>query len=517
MLGFQVIGRVGVSVALCATLSVFTFTLAVSSAGAQSVALSDRAKPLDTNGNGTLEKDEARGPLAANFDTIDSDENGSLDGAEIRAFFTGASAPTPQAASGPPAELAPQAKALDANGNGTLEKDEAGGPVAANFETIDTDKNGSLDGSELRAFFSGGAGSGGRPTGPPANVFLDAVIEETIGQTTPVIGRFVAREAGPIAARIGGAVLEMHVDVGDRVERGSLLAVVDRERLELERDRYASAVTQQTAQLSTSRADLAKARNDLKRLEGIRQSAAFSQARYEDAVQEVALQSGRVAVTRAQLAQAENQLKRAERDLSDASIEAPFPGVVSETHTEVGAYLNVGTPVATIINDAALDIEADVPANRLSGLTENTVVGVRLDNGTRTTAKLRAIVPSENPRTRTRPVRFVPDTSSVSTALADNQSVTVLIPVGDARTAVTVSKDAIIERAGSMTVFVARDGTAQPTPVTVGDGTGNRFVVRSGLKPGDMVVVRGNEQLRPGQRLIILNPENAAPNGRERG
>lgn len=451
MLGLQVIGRFGVCAALCATLGVFALSGVVPPAAAQSTELSDRAKALDANGNGTLEKDETRGPVAANFDTID------------------------------------------------------------------TDKSGSLDGSELRAFFSGGAGPGGRPTGPPANVVLDTVVEEPIGQTTPVIGRFVAREAGPIAARIGGAVLEMNVEVGDRVESGSLLAVLDRERLELERDRYASAVTQQNAQLATSRADLAKARNDLKRLEGIRQSAAFSQARYDDAVQEVALQSGRTAVTRAQLVQAENQLKRAERDLSDASIQAPFPGVVSETHTEVGSYLNVGAPVVTIINDTALDIEADVPSNRLSGLTQNTVVGVRLDNGSRTTARLRAIVPSENPRTRTRPVRFEPDISEVSGTLADNQSVTVLIPVGDARTAVTVSKDAIIESAGNMIVFVARDGAAQPTPVTVGDGTGDRFVVLSGLKPGDEVVVRGNEQLRPGQRLIIVNPENVPGNGRERG
>lgn len=451
MFGLKVFGRIGVSAVLGATLGVLALPGTIPSALAQSTELSDRAKPLDSNGNGTLEKGEARGPLAGNFDTID------------------------------------------------------------------TDKSGSLDGAEIRAFFQGGATPGGRPSGPPASVVVDNVVEETIGQTTPVIGRFVAREAGPIAARISGAVLEMNVDVGDRMATGDLLAVLDRERLQLERDRYASLVTQQTAQLSTVRADLAKARNDLKRLEGIRKSAAFSQARYDDAVQEVALQTGQVAVTRAQMAQAENQLKRAERDLTDAEIRAPFPGVVSQTHTEVGAYLSVGAPVVTIINDTNLDIEADVPANRLAGLTPDTVVGVRLDDGGQTTAKLRAIVPSENPRTRTRPVRFTPDTTKITKALADNQSVTVLIPVGNARTAITVSKDAIIERAGRMTVFVVKNGTAQPTPVTVGDGTGDRFIIRSGLKPGDQVVIRGNEQLRPGQRLIILNKDEAPSNDRVRG
>ena len=201
----------------------------------------------------------------------------------------------------------------------------------------------------------------------------------------------------------------------------------------------------------------------------------------------------------------------------DAEIRAPFPGVVSATHTEVGAYLSVGTAVVTLINDIDLDIEADVPTSRLSGLAAGSIVGVRLGDCTSTTARLRAIIPNENPRTRTQPVRFTPNLAGLGKTLADNQSVTVLIPVGDARTAVTVSKDAIIERNGRMSVFVVRDGAAAPTAVTVGDGTGDRFIVRSGLKAGDTVVIRGNEDLRPGQRLIIIDRNASPANGRKKG
>lgn len=403
------------------------------------------------------------------------------------------------------AELSERAKALDVNSNGVLEKSEARGPVQASFDTIDTDKSGTLDGAELRTFFQGGGSGPARGGPPPATVVVDAVVEEVIGQTTPVVGRLVARQAGPVAARIGGAVNDLTVRVGDRVKTGDILAVLDRERLELERDRYAAIVSQQNANLSVSRADLEKKQNDLKRLEGIRASAAFSEARYDDAVQNLAMQSGEVAQTRAQMVQAQTQLKRAERDLLDAEIRAPFPGVVSATHTEVGAYLTVGSPVVTLINDLNLDIEADVPTSRLVALTPGVVIGVRLDDGTVLRANVRAVVPSENPRTRTRPVRFTPRFDELDRRLADNQSVTVMIPVGEARKAVTVSKDAVIERNGSMTVFVVRNGTALPTPVTVGDGTGNRFLVRSGVKAGDMVVIRGNEGLRPGQRVNIVS------------
>lgn len=427
-------------------------------------------------------------------------------------------------------ELSGPAKPLDTNGNGVIDRSEARGPAAANFDTIDLDKSDSLDGDELRHFFAGGprpasapaAGdadvkpSDGPQGGPPARVELDAVIEEQIGQTTPVIGRIVARQSGAVAARISGAVLDVRVDVGDRVNTGDVLAVIDRERMELERDRYAAIVSQQRANLAAKRADLEKSENELKRLEGIRQSAAFSQARYEDAVQEVAAQSGAVAETRAQLAQAQAQLKRADRDLTDTVVRAPYPGVVSETHTEIGAYLSIGNPVATVINDRNLEVEADVPTARIGGLDIGDVVSVRVGTDRTVPAMLRAVVPNENPRTRTRPVRFIPDFDDSDTQLADNQSVTVLIPVGGSRNAVTVSKDAITERGGQSMVFVSNNGRAQPRVVTTGEATGSRLVVLSGLKAGELVVTRGNERLRPGQRLLDVGG-GAPANGRGGG
>ncbi|MBT3810751.1 MAG: efflux RND transporter periplasmic adaptor subunit, partial [Rhodospirillaceae bacterium] len=271
--------------------------------------------------------------------------------------------------------------------------------------------------------------------------------------------------------------------------------------------------SQQRANLTAERADLEQTQNELNRLEGIRKSAAFSQARFEDAVQAVASQTGTVAETRALLAQAQAQLKRADRDLTDTEILAPYPGVISETHTEVGAYLSVGNPVVTIINDLDLEIEADVPTARIAGLADGDAVSIRVSAGKTIPATLRAVVPSENPRTRTRPVRFTPDFTGLNMALADNQSVTVLIPVGGSRDAVTVAKDAVTQRNGQSMVFVSNNGRAQPRPVTTSEATGGRLVVLSGLKAGDMVVVRGNERLRPGQRLLDVNAGNATANG----
>lgn len=339
--------------------------------------------------------------------------------------------------------------------------------------------------------------------GRPALVQVDAAVIEPLKQTTPVLGRLVARQAGPVAARVRGAVAELHVDVGDRVAAGQVIAVLINDRLEAERDRAAAVLDQRNAQVATAKTEVEKKRQELGRLEELRRSAAFSKARYDDMVKDVAMVEGELAETEAQSRQAQAQLNLANYELRNSVIWAPYGGVVSALHTEVGAYVNVGGNVVTLINDAVLEIEAEVPTERLAGLFPGTPIDVRLDDGTRHSATVRAVVPEENALTRTRVVRFSPQFGQTQKALASNQSVTVLIPLGEEREVVTVHKDAVISSGAGAVVYVVEADTAQMRRVQLGEATGNRFVVRSGLEPGDMTVVRGNERLRPGQRVRV--------------
>jgi multidrug efflux pump subunit AcrA (membrane-fusion protein) len=112
-------------------------------------------------------------------------------------------------------------------------------------------------------------------------------------------------------------------------------------------------------------------------------------------------------------------------------------------------------------------------------------------------------VPDENPLTRTRTVRFIPRFDGAGDNLATNQSVTLHLPLGQARDAITVHKDAVLNRMGLTIVFFVNDDTAEIRPVKLGEAVGGRFEVLDGLKAGDLVVVRGNERLLPGQKIRI--------------
>ena len=338
---------------------------------------------------------------------------------------------------------------------------------------------------------------------PPAVVSVDQVRMEAMAQTVPVLGRLVARRAGEVAARTAGPVARLHVAVGDRVETGDPIAELDAIRLRAERDRLAAIVNEAQAQVERLVAQSALHRQELRRLEGLRNSAAFSQSRFEDARQQVIIAESAIGTADAARLSAAASLSLAEIDLAWAKIAAPYPGVVTLVHTEVGAWLGVGARVVSMVNDQDLEVEADVPSSRVGALNSGAQVSVVLDDGTEHTAIVRTVVPEENALTRTRRVRFTPRFSALRKPLAINQSATVVLPAGRSRQVLTVHKDAIVRNQGQAFVYVAQDGAAQIRPVQLGVAVGGRFEVLGGLGPGEPVVVRGNERLRPGQAITV--------------
>ena len=334
-------------------------------------------------------------------------------------------------------------------------------------------------------------------------VRVDQVQEEPMRQTASVLGRLVPRQAGSVAARVDAAVDKVLVEVGDRVEQGQVIAVLDPETLKARRDQAAGRLAVTWAERKTREAQLKLARLELKRLEGLKKSAAFSQARYDDAEQAVAIAEAQVTEAESSSVTARADLELAEINLKYAQIRAPYGGVITERMIEAGTFVKIGDEAVRIVADESLELEADVPFQRLSGLQPGVEVEVSLDDGTKHKARVRAIVPDENPLTRTRAVRFVPAFGKTVKPLAANQSVTVLVPIGVPRQVLTVHKDAVTKRGPASMVHVVTNGAVSVRPVTLGVAVGSRFEILRGLEAGDRVVVRGNERLRDGQKVRV--------------
>ncbi|MCB2053217.1 MAG: efflux RND transporter periplasmic adaptor subunit [Geminicoccaceae bacterium] len=342
---------------------------------------------------------------------------------------------------------------------------------------------------------------------PAAPVQVDPVRVVPLEETIDVLGRVVARREGAVAARIAAPVAEVRARVGDVVEAGQVLVVLDTTRLQLEQE-LARAELQavEADHLAAMRGlDLLRQERDrLRRLEG---SAAFSGARLEDKNAEIAASESRVEAAKARLESARTTLLYRGTDLEDAMVRAPYPGVVVERLVSAGAYVRVGDPVVVMVDHTDLEIEADVPAERLAGLSPGTVVGIEVA-GVAGEAVVRAVVPMENPMTRTRAVRLGDIAFAEAGGIeAVGQSAVVRLPLGAARDLLSVHKDAVTLSGGQRIVFVVDEkDTVMPRPVVLGAAIGDRFAVLEGLTEGDLVVVRGNERLQPGQQVAFERP-----------
>jgi len=347
------------------------------------------------------------------------------------------------------------------------------------------------------------ANAAGAQTADVARVSVDKVRIQLLAQTAPVIGRLIARHAGVVASRIGGPVASIRVKVGERVRAKAVLATLVANRSARQFDLRKAEVAAAEAKMMTAQAQAVIRRQELARLEGLRSSAAFSQGRFADKGQELAIAQSEIREAEALLNQAIAAQQIAGIELEYTKIRAPYPGVVTERHTESGAYLKPGDPVVSLINDKDLEVEADVPNSRLGGLLPGVVVEGELAEGRQLRVTVRAVVPEENPLTRTRRVRFVPVMQGNEGMLAANQSVTLHLPLFAPREVLTLDKDAVINRSGKTFVFIVANNRANIREVRLGTAVSGRFEVLEGLAPGDLVVVRGNERIRPGEPVRV--------------
>ena len=338
----------------------------------------------------------------------------------------------------------------------------------------------------------------------PTLVGVDKVIIQPFNQTMAVTGRFVASESGVVAARVAERVAKMAVQVGDRVKKGDTLASLSADRLRNARALKVAELRKAEAQIRREKANLAKMRQTYDRIVSLKGSTAFRKDRQEDAERDMEVALSAVGQAEAEILRAKANLDLSDIALRDAIIRAPYPGVVIARHTVSGNFVRAGDPIVTLLNDADLEIEADVPAVRTQGLRPGTRVEVTLQDGRKFGALVRVVIQEENSRTRTRGVRLRPDLPKDGLGIAGNQSAMVEIPIGGSREVVTVHKDAIVILKGRSMTYVVVNGKAEIRPVRTGNAVGNRFEVVHGLKPGEVVVVRGNERLRPGQQVKAL-------------
>ena len=335
----------------------------------------------------------------------------------------------------------------------------------------------------------------------PAMVGVQSVDVRALTETVPVFADVVTARDGTIASRVAGIVQQVHVLAGADVAEGDLLVTLNDDLLTIQVSQTEAELAEAQARIVTARARLNRAETAFARTEALRGSTSFSEGRFDEAQADVAEARSELAAAQARETISQTRLAESRYRLDRSTVRAPFAGVVIDVQTIPGAFVQAGTPVLRMIDTGSFEIEAQVPARYVTGLQPGQSVQVRADTGAALTAQVRALLPIEDPATRTRAVRFEAPALGSLEGIAAGASLTVQIPIGPSREVLSVPKDALVQSAQGWTVFVVEEGAAMPRQVTLGVAIGDRYEVLSGLTVGDLAVIRGNERLRPGQEV----------------
>jgi RND family efflux transporter MFP subunit len=337
--------------------------------------------------------------------------------------------------------------------------------------------------------------------GRASAVGVQEVETRVLSETVPVFAEVTTSREGAVAGRIAGNIESVNVLAGDRVEEGDVMVELSRELLAIRVAQSEAQIAEAQAGTETARARLDQARIIFDRTAALRDTSAFSQGRFDDLQADLFQARSQLAEAEAREISAQARLAETQYQLDRTTITAPFSGVVLEVTTIPGAFIQAGTPVVRLLDTSSFEVMANVPARYVDTLAQGDEVTADTETGAQINLSLRAVLPVENPSTRTRTALFTTLEDMEPNLVAVGQSLTVNIPVGAAREVLSVPKDALVQARGGWTVYVAVDGKAEPRTVTIGVPLGDRYEVLNGLAAGDLVVVRGNERLRPGQDI----------------
>ncbi len=358
---------------------------------------------------------------------------------------------------------------------------------------------------------------------PPAIVRLDAVRAETVEQWREVTGEIRAVQRARLAAEEAGLVVELGVEVGDRVEKGHVLARLDDQLRRFDQAHRAGVRQSKAAEVDEMAARREKAARDVARLRELETRGGASQTEIDDASTSLAEAEAQLVRAKADLASAEAEEKSAEQRLSKMTVRAPFSGAVVAKATEVGQWVSEGDTIVEVVALDEVDVYLDIPERFIAQVSRPEVrVQVRIPAlGHVLESTVTKVVAEGDRLARTFPVRVrlkaeqtieaKNQGASRTAMLRPGMSAIGLVPTGEPIEAITIDKDAVMRNDAGAFVYFDAGGSASVAPIEVLFAVGQRVVVRSPvLRYGMKVVTEGNERIFPGQPLA---PMGAAPPG----
>ena len=334
-----------------------------------------------------------------------------------------------------------------------------------------------------------------------------------VSRTITLPATVEAFEVAPLHAKVSGYLKEIAVDIGDRVSRDQVLAVLDVPEMQGE---YAAAEARRAearAQQAKAEADLVLQQLMVQRHRGLRTRGAVTQQDLDEAEAKYLAAKATVTLTRAQVQSAEAELERLRALMEYTRIKAPFDGIVVERHADPGALIQAATssasiaPMLTVAHVAQVRVFLDVPEREVPLVDHNdraTFAPTALDGAT-FSGQLTRFAGALNPSTGT--MRTEVDFANPDGRLYPGMYGMLTLSLDTHHDAVTIPAAALArDKSGAAYVYTVTDGVARRTPVQTGIDDGIRIEIVAGLSGDEPCILGASGAVTDGAAVRVIQP-----------
>ena len=350
----------------------------------------------------------------------------------------------------------------------------------------------SLGAIALFALLAAGCSRETEPVLPDIRPVRTVTVEkQDLGDSVRLTGHIRARDEAAIGFRIGGRMIARLVNLGDRIESGQTIA-------RLEPLDETNAVRSAQANLNAANSVVVRVRNDFERQRTLLRQGHTTQARFDQAQQELQ-------TALAKVKDGEAQLQIAQDRLSFTELKADTAGVVSAVRAEPGEVVAAGQPVIQLARDSGRDAVFDVPANVLRAAPVDTEVTVSLTSDPRVeaTGSVREVAPQADPVTRNFQVRVGLNNPPDAMRLGSTVTGVAKLPSSPL---ISIPASALTQFDSKPAVWVVdkANNTVAIKAVEIKRHEPSSVLISGGLDNGDIVVTAGVQALYPGRKVRLL-------------
>ncbi|MBX3458738.1 MAG: efflux RND transporter periplasmic adaptor subunit [Planctomycetes bacterium] len=345
----------------------------------------------------------------------------------------------------------------------------------------------------------GGGDTGGGKGGPRA---FPVQVEEIKGQrveyVVSAVGSLSAFEEVLVTSRVAGVVEKVLFREGDKVSQQSVL-------VEIEPARFQHLFDAAKASYERAGAELKEAKDGLERREKPSGGGIFSK-------EEVEAWRTKVAVAAANEREKAAHFAQATLDLEHSKPKPAMAGTIQARLVQTGQWVQPGTVIARLLRVEPLLLNFAAPEDEAASLKPGLAARFTVSGAQRTYGARIVHVAAYADRL-TRMVQVIAEVDTADAGqLTPGAFVRIIVPVGSRDDAPTVPETSVRPSEKGFLVYVVEDGKAIERVIEIGLRTPDRRIeVRSGLKVGEQVVVRGAEALRDGASIAIISGQKGTP------